>query len=186
MTPKAWPALRQHGARKRRDVPDGGGRARRRPQRLRQASLRVATPEDLRLHRRGERCQPAVRIEEDARFGEDRREVHVAEHDLGVGDAPRLVEGRFEHHAAEGQLAGGEAAVRLEDLGRNLGVDVKEQVHVRAGRVRFLRIARAGGPSQDGAHQLRVPPGLFAQPCLCREPRFTGGDHQCPLSRTGM
>jgi len=66
----------------------------------------VATAVELWLHRRGERFQPAVRIEEDERFGEDRCEVHVPKDGLRVGDAPRLVEGRLQHHPAEGQLAG--------------------------------------------------------------------------------
>jgi hypothetical protein len=64
-------------------------RGRLRPQRLRQAPLRVATPENFGLHRRGECFQPAVRIEEDVRFGGERREVHVSEDGLRVGDAPR-------------------------------------------------------------------------------------------------
>jgi hypothetical protein len=42
-----------------------------------------------------------VRIKEDERFIEKWREVHVAEDGLWICDAPRLVEGRLQHHAAE-------------------------------------------------------------------------------------
>jgi hypothetical protein len=50
-------------------------------------SFFLATQEDLRLQRLGERFQAAVRIEEDKRIGQDRRELHVAQDGLGVRDA---------------------------------------------------------------------------------------------------
>lgn len=46
--------------------------------------------------------------------------MHVTKDSLGISDAPSLVEGRLEYHATKGQLAGGKAAARLEDIGRDL------------------------------------------------------------------
>jgi hypothetical protein len=40
------------------------------------------------------------------------------------------VERRLQHHAVKGQLARGEAAVRFEDFGRDLGIDEAEYVNV--------------------------------------------------------